>query len=203
MSTFPAPAEPLTHSADELTDDELVEAVRGGDDTAFAQLFDRHWRLVARLAVRFLPRHGDAEGLIQDTFTEAFLDLDRYRGGHERSFRGWLKRITVTTCYDALRRARARGEQATEVLGQREVATLHAQWKGTGLSAEQSVILRDLAAKLLARLAPEDRLVLTLLDLEELSVAEISELTGWSVAKVKVRAHRARKALRTIVATFL
>ena len=56
---------------------------------------------------------------------------------------------------------------------------------------------------MLARLAPEDRLVLTLLDLEELSVAEISELTGWSVAKVKVRAHRARKALRTIVAKFL
>jgi RNA polymerase sigma-70 factor (ECF subfamily) len=203
MSRLSAPAELLSHAADGLTDDELVEAVRSGDGTAFAQLFDRHCRFVARLAGRFLPRHQDVEGIVQDTFTEAFLDLDRYRGGHERSFVAWLRRITVTTCYDSLRRARLRGAQATDSLSDREVATLSGLWQGAEPSAEQSVIMRDLAVKLLARLAPVDRLVLTLLSLEELSVTEIAELTGWSEAKVKVRAHRARKTLRAIVERFL
>jgi RNA polymerase sigma-70 factor (ECF subfamily) len=203
MSRLSAPAELLSHSADGLTDDELVEAVRSGNEAAFAQLFDRHSRFVARLASRFLPRHQDVEGIVQDTFTEAFLDLDRYRGAHERSFVAWLRRITVTTCYDSLRRARLRGAQSTDSLSDHEVATLSGLWQGAALTAEQSVITRDLAVKLLARLAPADRLVLTLLSLEELSVTEIAELTGWSESKVKVRAHRARKTLRAIVERFL
>ena len=62
---------------------------------------------------------------------------------------------------------------------------------------------RDLAAKLLDRLEPDDRLVLTLLEAEECSTAEIAQLTGWSIAKVKVRAHRARKRLRRVLQKLL
>jgi RNA polymerase sigma-70 factor (ECF subfamily) len=203
MRRLPAPADPLTRSADTLADDELVEASRAGDERAFERLFDRHWRSVARLAGRFFSGAQRIEELVQEVFTEAFLDIDRYRGGHNQTFAAWLKRITVTTCYDALRRARARGERRFEALGDRDVATLNAQWQGARLDAEQSIILRDLAVKLLARLSPEDRIVLTLLNGEELSVGEIADLTGWSEAKVKVRAHRARKSLRAIVKGFL
>jgi RNA polymerase sigma-70 factor (ECF subfamily) len=145
MSRSSAPAESLTHSAEEPTDDELVEAARSGDEAAFTRLFDRHRRFVARLAGHLFPRYQDVEAVIQDAFTEAFLDLGRYRGGHERSFVAWLGRITVTTSYDALRRARARGEQRTSELGDREIATLNAERRGAGLTAEETVILRDLA----------------------------------------------------------
>jgi RNA polymerase sigma-70 factor (ECF subfamily) len=203
MSRFSAQAKPLTHPAEEPADDELVEAARSGDDTAFTRLFERHRCYVARLAGHLFPRHQDVEAIIQDTFTEAFLELDRYRGGHERSFVAWLGRITVTTSFDALRRARARREQQTEPLDDDEIATLNARWHGTAQTAEQALIMRDLALKLLGRLAPEDRAVLTLLGLDELSVAETAELTGWSAAKVKVRAHRARKALRAVLKGFL
>ncbi len=65
------------------------------------------------------------------------------------------------------------------------------------------MISRDLANKLLARLAPDDRIVLTLLDAEELSVAEIALVMGWTVSKVKVRAHRARQALRRVLGEFV
>ena len=203
MPRLLAPADPLTDSVDVLADDELVEASRAGDERAFEELFDRHWRFVARLAGRFFPDAGRVEELVQEVFVEAFLDIDRYRGGKERSFAAWLKRITVTTCCDALRRARARGDRAVEALDDREVSALDALWQGTGPDAEQSIIARDLAVKLLARLAPEDRLVLTLLNAEELSVSEIADVTGWSEAKVKVRAHRARKTLRKIVKALL
>jgi RNA polymerase sigma-70 factor (ECF subfamily) len=60
-----------------------------------------------------------------------------------------------------------------------------------------------LALKLLTRLSPDDRLVLTLLDVEGFSVAEIGDMTGWSISKVKVRAHRARAHLRRIMRKFI
>ena len=68
---------------------------------------------------------------------------------------------------------------------------------------ESAAIVRDLAAKLLARLEPDDRLVLTMLNIADLSVAETAELTGWSVSKVKMRALRARTALRRVLHRFL
>ncbi len=70
-------------------------------------------------------------------------------------------------------------------------------------NAEANLISQDLANKLLARLSPEDRMALTLLEVEELSVKEIAEITDWSVAKVKVRAHRARLALRRVLKDLL
>src|SRR2546430_14107767 len=68
---------------------------------------------------------------------------------------------------------------------------------------ESGLVSRDLAVKLLARLSAEDRLVLTLLDVEGFSVAEIAEMTSWSVSKVKVRAHRARAHLRRVLRRYL
>jgi RNA polymerase sigma-70 factor, ECF subfamily len=68
---------------------------------------------------------------------------------------------------------------------------------------EAAAVARDLAGKLLSRLSAEDRLVLTLLDVEGLSVSEIAELTGWTTSKVKVRAHRARASLRRVLERFL
>jgi RNA polymerase sigma-70 factor (ECF subfamily) len=68
--------------------------------------------------------------------------------------------------------------------------------------AETATISRDLANKLLARLGADDRLVLTLLDVEEMGVSDIAEAMGWTVSKVKVRAHRARNALRRIVSEY-
>ena len=74
---------------------------------------------------------------------------------------------------------------------------------GKGSDIESKAISRDLAAKLLQRLEPEDRLVLTLLSIADLSVAETAEFTGWSVPKVKMRAHRARKALQRVLHRFV
>jgi RNA polymerase sigma-70 factor, ECF subfamily len=56
---------------------------------------------------------------------------------------------------------------------------------------------------LLARLKPDDRLILTLIAVDEMSVVEIAKVTDWSVAKVKVRAHRARASLRRVLSEFV
>jgi RNA polymerase sigma-70 factor (ECF subfamily) len=189
----------------EMTDDELVAAARGGDESAFSRLFERHRRLVSRLGYRFFPRRDQVEEIIQESFIKAYFALDDYQGGGEKSFVSWLARIAVRTCYDELRRARRRGESSIGDLSEEEAAYLHESLRdlSAGGNVEGAAISRDLANKLLSQLRPDDRMVLSLLKLEELSIAEISSLTGWTAAKVKMRSHRAQRGLRQLLRKFL
>jgi RNA polymerase sigma-70 factor (ECF subfamily) len=193
------------NTAHEPTDETLVKAVRAGDETAFEQLFERHRGRVARVASRFFPRREQIEEIVQESFTKAYFALDAYTGAHAASFIAWLSQITVNVCYDELRRQKRRPEDSTGNLTEEEAGQLIASLRARGPESdvESAAISRDLAAKLLARLSPEDRLVLTLLDAEGSSVSEIAELTGWTVSKVKVRAHRARADLRKVLGKYL
>ena len=187
----------------EWTDDSLVAAAGAGDEAAFEQLFERHRRQVARIAGRFFSQREQIEEIIQDSFTKAYFALKTYHGTHEASFRAWLTQIAVNTCYDQLRRARRRPEHTVEDFTDDEAHEFAGQLRGAASDVESALVSRDLAGKLLARLSADDRLVLTLLDVEGFSVAEIAEMTNWSVSKVKVRAHRARAHLRRVVQRFL
>jgi RNA polymerase sigma-70 factor, ECF subfamily len=187
----------------EWTDDALVAAAGAGDETAFEQLFERHRRQVARIAGRFFSQREQIEEIIQDSFTKAYFALKTYHGTHEASFRAWLTQISINTCYDQLRRTRRRPEHTGEDFNDDEAHELSGQLRGAASDVESALVSRDLAVKLLARLSADDRLVLTLLDVEGFSVAEIAEMTGWSVSKVKVRAHRARAHLRRVMKRFL
>jgi RNA polymerase sigma-70 factor (ECF subfamily) len=193
----------LVPSFAEWTDDALVVAAGAGDEAAFEQLFERHRRQVARIAGRYFSQREQIEEIIQDSFTKAYFALKTYHGTHEASFRAWLTQIAVNTCYDQLRRARRRPEHAVEDFNDDEAHEFSGQLRGAAGDVESALVSRDLAVKLLARLSADDRLVLTLLDVEGFSVAEISEMTSWSVSKVKVRAHRARAHLRRVMKRFL
>ncbi len=187
----------------ECTDDELVAAAGAGDEAGFEQLFERHRRKVARIAGRFFSQREQIEEIVQDTFTKAYFALNTYHGTHEASFRAWLTQIAVNSCYDQLRRARRRPEQAAADFTDSQMHEFAGRLRAESPDVERALVSRDLAQKLLERLSPEDRLVLTLLDVEGFSVAEIAEMTKWSVSKVKVCAHRARAHLRRIMQRFL
>ena len=193
------------HETHEASDNELVASVLAGDESAFEELFKRHRMNVGRVAARFFRNREQVEEIVQESFTKAYFALKDYTGRNEKSFAAWLMRITVNTSYDELRRARRQPEITRSSLSEAEMAWLESRSKATDSAPdiESASITRDLANKLLARLEPEDRLVLTLLNGEELSVAETAEVTGWSAAKVKVRAHRARLALRKVLRKLL
>jgi RNA polymerase sigma-70 factor (ECF subfamily) len=188
-----------------MTDDELVKAIRAGDEDAFRTLFKRHRHSVARVALRFFSRREQAEEIVQEAFTKAYFALENYRGGHELSFVSWLSQITVRACYDELRRTKRRSESYESDLSDDEVSYLqtHFESKYSGRRLEGETISRDLAEKLLARLSPEDRLALMLVNGEEMPVADVAKLTGWSEGKVKTRAMRARNSLRSILHRFV
>jgi len=193
----------FVHPLEEPTDDALVAAAGAGNEAAFEQLFERHRRQAARIAGRFFPQREQIEEIIQDSFTKVYLALGSYHGTHAASFKAWLTQIVVNSCYDQLRRVRRRPEQSLGELEASEGHELAAQVRSAGSDVESALVSRDLAGKLLARVSPEDRLVLTLLDVEGFSVAEIAEMMNWSISKVKVRAHRARAHLRGVLRRFL
>lgn len=185
-----------------VTDDSLALAAHSGDDRAFEELFQRHKRRVARVAGRFFAERGRVEEIIQEVFVKVYFALGDYKPDASASFSAWVSRIAVNACYDQLRKTRRRPEGALAP-EDAELVEQRARLRGETKSAETALISRDLAAKLLARIKPEDRVVLTLLDAEEMSVSEIAQVMGWTASKVKVRAHRARAALRRVLDQFL
>jgi RNA polymerase sigma-70 factor (ECF subfamily) len=191
----------LAGSAVEEADAELVTRVREGDEAAFEELFNRHRRRVALIASRFFQRREQIEEIVQESFMKAYFALSDFSGSEETAFASWLARIAFNACYDELRRTRRRPENTASELSEDDWSSLNESLSvaASGPGTEKAVIERDLAQKLLSRLSPEDRLVLLMLNVEELSVAEIAGLTGWSASKVKVRAHRARAHLRRVL----
>lgn len=198
-------AEPYSRAAGEATDESLVAAACAGDEAAFEQLFERHRLRAVRTVGRFFNRPEKVEELVQEIFTKVYFALGNYSDERGASFAAWLSRIAINSCYDELRRARRRPESPISSITEDESLWLNARLRdeSTASNAESTAISRDLVAKLLARLSPDDRLVLTLLDAEDLPVADIAAAVGWTVSKVKVRAHRARAALRRVLRDFL
>lgn len=187
----------------QVSDETLVKGVLNGDDSAFEQLFLRHRKRIVQIVGRFFTHPERIEDLVQEVFTKLFFVLSDYSARSDSSFAAWISRIAINVCYDQLRSARRRPEHALEISSD-ETELIHQRIYDPNptRTVESTVISRDLVHKLLARLDPEDQLVLTLLDVEELSVAEIAEATGWTASKVKVRAHRARHALRRVLNEF-
>ena len=200
-----ATLEPYLPAPQDATDESLVEAVRDGDDSAFEQIFDRHRRRISRMVGRFFNRPERVEEILQEVFTKVFFALGTYSADRGPAFGAWLSRVAINTCYDELRRTRSRPEGSITDITSEETVWLNTQagTRSIGRDAESEVISRDLANKLLARLSADDRIVLMLLDAEELSVAEIAVVMGWKISKVKVRAHRARQSLRRVLGEFM
>jgi RNA polymerase sigma-70 factor (ECF subfamily) len=179
-------------------DEELIAEVLAGQTDSFSELAGRHRQRVERLCRRFFSDEEMARDIAQESFIRAFTALASYRA--EMPFGGWLRAIVVNLCYDELRRRRRRPEELVGDFSAPEV-----QWMQlvNGATPEQLVgeaeerrESYDLAHRLLDTLKPEDRMVMVLKESEELSVSEIAETLGWSEAKVKIRAFRARQALR-------
>jgi RNA polymerase sigma-70 factor (ECF subfamily) len=186
--------------ADLADDQRLARSIAAGSEEAFEALVARHHRRLAGIAGRFFRRPETVEEILQDVFVKAFVGMARYRG--EMPLEHWLSRIAVNACYDQLRRQKSRPETPMSQLGN-ETGTdsgffdrLTARSSAGDDAFWRRENARLTAESMLALLSPAERLVLTLMVLEELSVAEVARMTGWSQANVKVRAFRARVRLR-------
>lgn len=177
-------------TADDAGDEILVRQTLAGDDDAFATLARRHRDRIARMVSRFAANAQEAEDLLQDIFLRAWRKLGQFRAGVP--FEHWLSRLAIRQCYDLLRRRRR----------QREDTLDPAAWETLRIaSAEppEPSAAREFLDMAFSRLAADERLIITLLELEERSVRDVAGLTGWSEANVKVRAFRARQKLKKLL----
>ena len=168
---------------------ELIVAAREGDGRAFAELVRRHAERVSRLVARFARSRGDLEEITQDVFIEVHRSLGRYDG--RAPFEHWLCRIATRRCYDHLRRLyRRRWLSSLDALLSSGYEP-EPVWPKAGDDPRVEALRAAIR-----RLPPDQQTIITLLELEDRSVRETAGLTGWSEGNVKVRAHRARAALR-------
>jgi RNA polymerase sigma-70 factor (ECF subfamily) len=181
----------MCDGVNEISDECLITATLTGDDEAFALLVARYKRRVFSLAARFARDRDELEDISQEVFIKAYENLKTFR--REAPFEHWLSRIAVRACYDFLRRIRReKSHTPLEDL----VYELRDQSHEARQAAREA---HELLAWAMSKMRPEERLIITLLELEEKPIREIAELTGWSESKVKVRAFRARQALKTIL----
>ena len=182
----------------ERTEAELIAAVLKGDAASFEPLVAKYSPRVFATARRYARRESEIEDIAQEVWLKAFDKLKSFRG--EAPFEHWLMRMTVRTCYDFLR-----GHQRNRESSFSELSEPENDWLERFVAAPETATDNADAAKLLIervmeKLSSQARLVITLLEIEDRSVKEIAQLTGWSVPLVKVRAFRARGEMRKILA---
>jgi RNA polymerase sigma-70 factor, ECF subfamily len=177
----------------------VIRRAREGEPEAASVLIERLYPLVIRIVRSHLPKRMAEEDLAQDVFLKLLSRLSLYEARAEIPFEHWASRLACRVCLDALRAERRRPELRLSDLTEGEAAWVEyfnaAQDAPPDTSPEEA---REIVERLLAQLSPADRLVLSLLDLEQRSVKEISERTGLSMTLVKVRAFRARRKLRLL-----
>jgi RNA polymerase sigma-70 factor (ECF subfamily) len=188
----------MTEAGPEL--ERWLAGARAGDADASRALVEALYPLVIRIVRGHRPVRLAEEDLAQEVFVKLFARLDRYEAQAGVPFEHWVSRLTVRTCLDALRAERRRPELRCSDLGDEENQWLEFLLNAAAPPPETpDTSAAEAVEHLLAQLSPDDRWVIRLLDLEQKSVAEISQLTGWSRPAVKVRAFRARHRLRLLL----
>jgi RNA polymerase sigma-70 factor (ECF subfamily) len=181
--------------AEEIFDNARLQRVKENDPEAARELVRDLFPLVMRIVRGHLPRRMDPEDLSQIVFVKVFQKIDQYHG--DAPFPHWVSRIAVNTCLNELRAEKSRPELRWADLGEEQAEALERVLERSNETpVDEQAGTRELAHRLLESLPPRDRLILTLLDLEEHSVAETAQITGSPEAVIKVRAFRARRKLR-------
>ncbi len=152
----------------------LVVRARGGELTAFDELYRLHRDKMYTLCLNLCGDREQAQDLLQETFVRAWRGLRGFQG--RSSFATWLHRIAVNVCRDAARRRREAPRREPEVAADRET-------------------VEQVRAALMQLKAPH-RVVLALRYTLSLSYQEIAETLGWSMSRVKVTIHRAKSDFR-------
>lgn len=187
----------------ELDEQALLARLRAGDDAAFAVLVRAHAGRLLRVARRILRSEEDARDALQEAFLQAFRGIERFEGQARVST--WLHRIVVNACLMRLRARSRRPEQPIEELLPRFYEDGHRvdpgpPWRSTGADPVEQRELAELVRGAIDRLPEIHRNVLLLRDIEGLDAEETARLLDVKTDTVKVRLHRARQALRAVLA---
>lgn len=179
---------------------QLIQRAQRGDVTAFNELVLTYQDRLYTLAYRIMGEPESAADATQDALITAFRRLSTYRGG---SFKSWLMRITTNTCYDELRRRQRRPADSLEDLPGADFddGPIIPDQSPTPEQAAQDSELQRAIQDCISSLAENQRVLIVLSDVEELSYQEIADITGVNLGTVKSRLSRARVSVRDCLQT--
>jgi len=180
----------------------LVSDLKAGEPTAFEALVRMQMPALLRAARRFLRSEEDARDAVQDTFVSAFKSIGTFQENSQLAT--WLHGILINSCLMKLRTQKRRPEEDIETYLPRFQDDGHqvepsVPWAETAESILQRKQTRDLVRASIDSLPETYRVVLLLRDIEEMTTEETAKLLGITANAVKVRLHRARQALRTLL----
>ncbi len=184
----------MSSSGQEGQEVEWIKGAQGGDREAFGLLVQQHQRRVFSLVFNLVRRPNEVEDLAQEVFIKAYRAIRSYN--FKASFAAWISRIAVNHCYDFLRRERSSKVSYYWQISEdaQRAIEAHAGIKEQE-SLEEQTAARELAGRLLERAPAEDRVILTLREIEGRPIEEIAGILNLNPSTVKVRLHRARKRM--------
>lgn len=180
-----------------LADERLVQMTLAGDETAYAEIFERYKRPMTRVVGRYFRERSEIEEFVQQAFTKAYFSLRKFRGGEDRSFAAWMTRIAINVCYDEFRRRGRKAESLFSEMSNEENDYLETVADGRKAAADRSLVASQLAEKVLSSLDAKDRMAMTLVYSEDYSLNEVADAIGITTSNLKSRLFRCRNQIRT------
>lgn len=179
-----------TNSVD--CDYSLIERARNGEEAAFNQIVRIYRKRIFGTIARLIGRPEDVEDVGQEVFVRLYFSLDQLRS--PEVFEPWLYRLTVNSAYDYLRKQRRRPESRLADLSEQQVLLADAAESGRVRDeAERRTRIREIVQSLLAAVSEDDRILLTLKEVEGLSLKELEKIYCVNENALKVRLFRARQ----------
>ncbi len=176
-----------------LTDENYIENTLKGDSNAFAFLIDKYKDMVFTLAIKMVKSREVAEEVSQDAFLKAYKYLSKFKG--DSKFSTWLYKIAYNTCLDAIKKnSNQKNNIPIDEITINYISSVESVLDEIERE-ERAEIINDC----LEQLAEDEKAILLFFYFKELSLKEIIEITSMSEANVKVKLHRARKKLLSIV----
>jgi len=192
------------YSAEEPSEERLVEAARRGDPKALEQIVLQHQKMVYNLALRLTRDTDEAAVVMQETFLKVFAALSRFRS--RSHLKTWIYRIATN---EALQRLRHRGRRTfvdlddLEADPERDFGYVAQRLDRSAHDLLEDRELRDRLEGAIGRLPPKHRAAFVLVDIERLPLREAADAAGISVAALKTNLHRARLFLRDSLAAYM
>lgn len=183
--------------------DDFIDRLKAGEASACEALARQYGGAMLAVAKRYMRDEDQARDVVQDAFLQAFRAIDGFRA--EARLSTWLHRITVTTALMKLRTRRRRREDSIEDMLPNFTEDGHwaeprRDWDEAPEDALGRRQTRELVRRCIDRLPESYRTVLILRDIDDVDTREAAEALGISETAVKVRLHRARQALRELLA---
>ncbi len=188
----------IINKATDLNPNYNIDRIKAGNENEFRKLVDVHMDSIYITALRITADEDDARDIVQETFIKVWEKRKSIKGTN--SISSYIVRIAINKCYDLLRRRKSRfemnGVEYTSVINMLADSN-SADYK---LNNEEAISILNALVK---RLSPRQRIVFTMVELEELSHDEVAEITGMSKTSIKSNLSHARKKMEGSLKKYL